>query len=47
MKRAGLLVLLFAWAQIGLAAATDEEGILYGSNPSAPTPTRSLRRFWR
>lgn len=36
MQRTGLLVLLlFVWAQAGLAATTDEKDIPYGNNPSA------------
>ncbi len=35
MKRAELLIFLFVWAQIGLAAAADEKEIPYGNNPNA------------
>jgi pimeloyl-ACP methyl ester carboxylesterase len=35
MKRAGLLIFLSVWAQIGLAATTDEGVIPYGNNSSA------------
>ena len=35
MKRAGVLIWLFAWAQIGLAATAYEKDIPFGNNPSA------------
>jgi pimeloyl-ACP methyl ester carboxylesterase len=34
-KRAGMLVLLFVWAQIGLATSRHEKSIPYGDNPRA------------
>ena len=34
MKRAGLLILLFAWAQFGLAATAGEDAVPYGNNPN-------------
>jgi pimeloyl-ACP methyl ester carboxylesterase len=35
MRSVAFLILLFAWAEIGLAATTDEKEIPYGNNPRA------------